>query len=105
MMLGPTLTVLGTTARPQPNAVLVAGAGTAQVNGSYPYTGMAFGKPYYYDAQDMCEIAWDGSMWHIFDAGGFTAYQSTSDVYFPWDAVWTAGTGSLPVPTVTRTRV
>jgi hypothetical protein len=105
VILAPTLTVFCAAARPQPNAVLVAGAGTAQVNGTYAHVDLAFDKPYYYDAQDACEIAWDGSAWHIFDGGGNTAYLSASDVYFPWDAEWTVAGGAPPAPTVTGTRV
>jgi len=97
----------GTNATPTQNAVVVAGAGTGSVNGSYTQRGTRNGRPYYNligqaDNPTVSAVTYNGMGWDIADSGG--APQYTGDATNPWDVTWTlTGTGSDPVPTVTST--
>jgi hypothetical protein len=109
MMLAPTLTVLGTTARPQPNAVLVAGAGTAETNGTYPRVADVNGRPSYQKGSGLeaLVVQWNGSTWEIKKAASFY-YEDLEqlDVAYPWLVqTWDALAADLPGPTVTAARV
>jgi len=83
--------------------IIVAGAGSSSVNGTYTHTGTANSKPLYGMGASY-DIRWSGTAWQI---RGFTFliyYQSSDDVATP-DLVttWTLGaSGTNPVPTVTE---
>lgn len=110
-----TMWVSGTT------SVLVSGAGTAAANRTYAYVGLSEGRPsFHVTAQsdpDLQNIVWQtnspdpGGQWIILNnTDGDTWYQSTDDVFYPWDATtWTLGSGSgagaTPAPTVATTPV
>lgn len=86
------------------NDVVVAGAGTVDVNGRYSVRGINLGKPFYnlIDAPSAYEfgIYWDGGQWNMFAGGDF--YYSPEDVAFPWQVVTWLRDGTIdPVPAVT----
>lgn len=112
MILAPTLSINGSygLATVEYNAVVVSGAGTATVNGTYTVTGEAAGRPYYNlsgsSAADQNAIAWGGSNWNIWGAGLETMYGSTDDVALPWQVTtWTGEDGGPPMPTLTPATV
>jgi hypothetical protein len=87
-----------------PNAVLVAGAGTAAANGVYTVTGEEFDRITY--GFDGNAIRWDSGTWYIDSADPAALYSVVSDAINPWDAgEWAAVTGAEPPPTVTSARV
>jgi len=91
------------------NAVIVSGAGSTEVNGTYTERGIDVGKRYYNlvgqpDSFGFYLIRWDGSSWRI-SADDEDLYMSGSDTEFPWDAVWEVSNGVDPVPTFTPTNV
>lgn len=85
--------------------LVVSGAGTTAVNGTYYYNNDMYSKPYFYKykgLQDWYAIYWNSDRWTIMKALPEThLYQSTDDVATP-DLVttWTAVEGDLPLPTV-----
>ncbi len=90
-----------------PSSAIVAGAGTAEVNGTYTYQGVWNTKPYYTlvgqpSSSTASAISWSGIAWFIYGAGGDEYYVSSDLVMYPWLAIFTRGTGADPVPTVTR---
>jgi hypothetical protein len=95
------------------NAVIVSGAGTRAVNGTYTYRGIYGVKGYYNlvgepDATDTSSISYDGGIWWIYDVNSFTNYESNEDVEFPWLVEnWEigGGVGEFPIPTLTPTNV
>ncbi len=81
------------------NAMLVASAGAAFINGTYDYTGQVNGRNAY--ARTTQTIQWNGSQW-IIEAAGLTYYSSSDDVATP-DLVTTWTGSPSPLPTVTST--
>jgi hypothetical protein len=95
------------------NDVLVSGAGTAAVNGTYTYSGMGHlgsgsDKPYYNltgTNPELSAITWDAdsNQWKVFSEVGQLPYTSTNgDVPLPWDAIFAVEEGDSPAPTVTE---
>jgi hypothetical protein len=90
-----------------PSSVLVSAAGSDVVNGTYTYTGVSDGKPYYNlpvssDA-DRSAISWSINQWIIWGDGNESQYSSTDDVEFPWQVTtWMGEDGGPPLPTVTE---
>lgn len=85
---------------------VVAGAGTAEANGTLTYFGLTNGRySAVYEGSGDVESAgvyWTSSEWRIIGSLPFR-YSSTEDVPYPWEVTtWTLDTGSLPVPTVTQ---
>ena len=84
--------------------MIVSGAGTTAVNGTYVEIGTYNGKPTYYKGEES-SIYWTGSSWFIWDSLNYDekAYVSNDNVATPdLCTTWTAtGIGALPVPTVT----
>lgn len=94
------------------SSVLVSGAGTVAVNGTYTLSGTFDSKPYYNiegwgaDTVHSCVIWAFSNTWVIVAANGFPRYSATEDVAFPWlVSVWANVGGSDPVPTVTESFV
>ncbi len=88
------------------SSVLVSGAGSSEVNGTYTYRGDYNGKGYYNlvgEANSTTEnaIIWEDDRWKILDSNTDEFY-SGSDTEFPWTASWVESNGNLPVPTVTE---
>lgn len=90
-----------------PSSVLVSGAGSSAVNGTYTYRGENIGKPYYNlagepDNVDQSTVVWIGDRWQILDVFQTETYESLEDVEFPWlvETWLVAGIGPNPVPTV-----
>ena len=82
-------------------AVLVSGAGSTIVNGTYIESGESFGKKSYLKSETNGSISWNGSSWAI-SMPSVGIYQSFEDVEFPWQVnTWTVVSGELPVPTLT----
>jgi len=79
--------------------MIVAGAGTTAVNGTYVENGTLNGKPKYTYSTHI--IQWDGR-WVISYNGATTVYKSNENVATP-DLVttWAKVYGASPVPTVT----
>ena len=80
--------------------MIVSGAGSTELNGTYIETGTLNGK-YYYE-YDVYRISWDGNMWVIGSiAQIFYISQddvSTPDLCTTWDVMG----GISPAPTVTK---
>jgi hypothetical protein len=89
-----------------PFGVLVSGAGSSEINGTYTETGEDNGKKYYNflgSVSDVSAISWTGSQWAIWNLGASEEYVSDDDVEFPWQVTtWTENDGSIPLPTVTE---
>lgn len=90
-------------------SVIVSGAGTPAVDGTYTERGTNNGKPYYNlegqpDSTTDFAIYWDGSGWVITIAGGDNQYQSFSNTLYPWQADWVGSEtgGDSPGPLVTE---
>jgi len=89
------------------SSVLVSGAGSEEVNGTYTLRGESSGKPYYNlsgenDEVENSSISYD-SEWRIYNSGGDIEYKSDENVEFPWQiTTWTDENGAQPVPTVTE---
>lgn len=90
--------------------VVVTGAGTAEVNGTYTQRGTFNDKPYYNLANSVSNhtvssIYFDGPNWLVQDSGGNALYHSDGIYEYPWlVATWineNSPTGD-PVPTVTH---
>jgi len=94
------------------NPTVVAGAGTAAVNGTYTprglwngrYVVMIEGQEYINPGEGGQSVFWTGTVWSIeLPSGGY--YYSLDDVQYPWQVTtWLPeiGVGDLPVPTVTQ---
>jgi len=95
------------------NAVIVSGAGSTQVNGTYTERGEYSGKPYYnlvgeLDDIYFSSILWEEGTWYIYDFTGSNFYQSLENVSFPWlveEWDWQEANGTPPAPTLTPTNV
>lgn len=87
-----------------PSNVLVSGAGTSAVNGTYLVDGTFNGKTRYTLVGGVTganSIAWYGTTWQIVSTTG--QYTSFNDVAYPWLVTsWLTSGGSNPVPTVTE---
>lgn len=87
-----------------PSSVLVSGAGTSAVNGTYLVDGTFNGKTRYTLVGGVTgtnSIAWYGTTWQIVSTAG--QYTSFDDVAYPWLVTsWLTSGGSNPVPTVTE---
>ena len=111
MILAPVLNVQGVrvaagAAAEAFNAVIVSGAGTVEVNGTYDAFVIEAGKQAYKKSANNYLLFWDGSSWALTNSDtSQTWYDSASDTNFPWEAEWTVATGTLPVPTFTPTNV
>lgn len=93
------------------SSVLVSGAGTASVNGTYTVWASSplNGKTAYVlsgtEPGDPGSdgIYWDGTQWRIYGDGGTFYYFSDDDVAEPWlVTTWQLDNGSEPFPTVTE---
>lgn len=88
------------------DAMIVEGAGTAGVNGTYLRDGDSGGKPRYTLVGGTTgddSIQWVGSKWSIISGGGLEKYESSEDVATPDLVVtWAVLGGTAPVPTVRR---
>ena len=88
--------------------IVVAGAGTVEVNGTYTLGGTYNGKNFYVlNTSPLYTIQWSGSAWSILvnpptlQVPVVTYYSSSSAVSTPDLATgWTQVSGSAPVPTV-----
>lgn len=85
--------------------VVVSGAGSSEVNGTYEPGGFINDRPIY--GFGVFTIWWEGGAWIIFEgeAGSFglTYYYSADDVAEPWLATtWGADSGFDPPPTVSQ---
>jgi len=90
-------------------SIIVAGAGTAAVNGTYTERGTANGFPYYNlvgepDDPDSKAVSYYGGEWEIVTTnhGVGMQYYGTLNTPNVWDEEWEESSGSLPVPTVTQ---
>lgn len=82
------------------NGVLISGAGNADANGSYLYSGDFGDRGAYHKDKDSL-IYWDGTAWLI-NVNGADRYSSTQNVSFPYQVTsWSVlpGTGTAPAPT------
>jgi len=95
------------------NAVIVSGAGSTEVNGTYTERGEYDGKPYYnlvgeLDDIYFSSILWEEGIWYIYDFTGSDFYESLENVSFPWlveEWDWREANGVPPAPTLTPTNV
>lgn len=95
--------IVSKTTTPVPTGnMIVAGAGSAEANGTYLRDGDFNGRPRYtIEGQTSINgIVWDGTQWRINYDEAY--YISINDVDSPDLAeTWSADTGATPVPTVT----
>jgi hypothetical protein len=85
----------------QVNGVFISGAGDANANGPYLYSGDFGDRGAYHKDKDSL-IYWDGSAWMI-SVNGDDRYTSTQDVSVPYQVTsWSVlpGAGTAPAPTV-----
>ena len=86
--------------------IIVSGAGSTEVNGTYVDTGELSGnRPYYENnANSDIQIVWYGSAWIIMKMSTqFIYYYSSDDVATPdLCTTWGVYDGEPPVPTVTK---
>jgi len=85
--------------------IIVSGAGSSEVNGTYAVIGEEEGKPLYANnANSDIHIGWDGDYWIIADISTyFNYYFSNEDVATPdLCTTWEVAGGDPPVPTVTK---
>ena len=82
--------------------MIVSGAGTTAVNGTYVETGTYGGKPIYYYNVTLC-IRWYSSQWRLGDTQDTDYYYSTDNVATPDLATWLvrAPYGTSPAPNIT----
>jgi hypothetical protein len=112
MILAPILSINGSygLATVEYNAVVVSGAGSTEINGTYTMTGTHNGKPYYnkggLSVFDQFAISNSGAGWEIYDEGGDILYETSNNPAFPWLVTsWVVSIGVLPVPELTPTTV
>lgn len=86
---------------------IVAGAGTAAVNGTYTPRGTNEGKPYYNlegqpDSLLFYAIIWSAPRWYLYNDDAL--YDSADeDTTYPWEVSgWVQDVGDAPAPTVTQ---
>ncbi len=92
------------------DAVIVSGAGTSAVNGTYIHRGEHNGRGYYTrggNDPSSDSITWWDDHWGIQSAGAELLYNSTDSVdTYPWDVVyWLTADGSEPVPTLLQSSI
>ena len=82
--------------------IIVSGAGSSEVNGTYAVVGEEGGKPLY--ANSDIQIVWDIDKWIImYSPTQFIYYLSEDDVATPdLCTTWEVYDGEPPVPTVTK---
>lgn len=89
--------------------ILIAGAGSDEVNGTLPVSGIAGGRPKFGRSGATTYVNWVSSThWRIEAASGDRRYHSFDNVATPdLCTTWVQGNepGDLPVPTVTATPV
>jgi hypothetical protein len=82
--------------------IVVSGAGSIYVNGTYISNRLSYGRPRYVLSLGGV-IYFNGTGWEIFDPGGVSVYSSADDVATPdLCTTWTVVDGDAPVPTVTE---
>jgi len=84
--------------------IVVAGAGSTVVNGTYTLVGIIDGKPFYFkNTASNIYLRWGTTRWELLGGIGIGAnYYSASTSATPdLAASWTAGVAAAPVPTVT----
>mgnify|MGYP006883560823 CR=1 FL=1 len=86
--------------------IIVSGAGSSEVNGTYVESGTTNNKPVYANnANSDIVIVWDVSAWIIMNPSTFVIYYfseddvATPDLCTTWEV---AKDGEPPVPTVTK---
>lgn len=87
---------------PETASAVVTGAGSPELNVTYPRAGSVNGRAYFQLAE-VGELAWSGVGWEFNGAagGGYNAYLSPKDVEYPWLATaWEVADGTPPAPTV-----
>jgi hypothetical protein len=87
---------------PPPPSMVVSGAGTADANGTYTYTGQNSGKNYYNKSgtsPSVNSIVWETNIWLI-RVPTTQLYSSSSNVATPDLATWSVLFGDSPAPTV-----
>ena len=87
--------------------IIVSGAGTTAVNGTYAVIGEEGGKPVYANnANSDIAIGWDGGekKWLIMNLSTYVIYYYSSDDVATPDlcTTWEVIDGEPPVPTVTK---
>lgn len=94
------------------DAILVANAGTEEVNGIYTLRGVNDGKPYYKLSESsdpvISAIFWSeaGGRWYINDSEGSAMYQADEDTATPDLAeIWTVSNGISSAPNVSLTQI
>lgn len=83
--------------------VIISGAGTAAVNGTYSYLGSYGGRPMYRDfsSPGANTIMWDATYWRMMDGSGNPNYYTNSaNTILPPDSGWVAEVGEAPAPTL-----
>lgn len=79
--------------------MIVSGAGSTEVNGTYAENGIVNDRPYY--TYGINYIKWFGSYWAI--RGDLNYYYSNDNVATPdLCTTWRWDEGELPAPTVTK---
>jgi len=90
------------------NAVIVSGAETAEVNGTYELAADVNGRPSYeYEPDVLYRIYWLEVNWVLEDTNTETLLYGTVDPppEYPWEGTWGVVDGLLPAPTLTPTTV
>lgn len=85
------------------HTMVVSGAGTTEMNGTWNRMGTsANGYPWYQKGIYVTEVVYNANLedfqWRM---NGLT-YVGAGAADYPWEEVWSAVSGSLPVPTVTE---
>ena len=85
--------------------IIVSGAGSSEVNGTYAVVDEGGEKPVYANnANSDIVIVWDMGAWIIVNVSTFVIYYYSSDDVATPDlcTTWEVGGGEPPVPTVTK---
>ena len=85
--------------------IIVSGAGSSEVNGTYAVVDEAGGKPLYANnANSDIVIVWDSGAWNIADMSTQVMYYISEDDVATPDlcTTWEVADGEPPVPTVTK---
>lgn len=80
-------------------ALRISNAGTSSCTGVFVYGGEFSGRSYYYKNANTF-VYWNGLNW-IIDHNGDEKYLGTATTN-PWQAIWSLGNGSIPLPVVTQ---
>jgi len=78
--------------------VTVYGAGSADVNGNYEYTGLNVGRPKYemFNSGKTFSLYWNGVEWGITSL--YYYYTNPNDTPFPPESGWIVSGGAAPAP-------